>query len=917
MSKKGFILAAAVGMASVTLLCSSHLDYQVAQAAIGTETAFKSQGINDLGTNDFEKNPEATALFPEGLLKWSPQTDPDASYNVSNVKLAKRAQGQKVNDYQNPDAKVLSIAITNRHTAGTPSQGDSNKAVYNFTNWQYVDTLVAWAGSSGEGIIVPPSGDLTDAAHRNGVPVVGTVFFPPSVYGGKTEWVKQFVQKDKNGKFIVADKLLEMADYYGFDGWFINEETDVDEQTAHDLRDMMVYLNEHKKSSQQIIWYDAMLPSGDVTWQGALNDENSSFFQQGDKSIADKMFIDFRWTKDKLSSSNKEAFKLGRNPYDLFAGIDLQANGINSSRNPEMLLDESGKLKTSIGLYCPDWTLRDGANYDVDKYWENEQKMWTNANNDPRKVDTSQNWQGISKYVVEKTPVTQFPFVTNFNVGNGDNYYKNGQLMTSGAYNNRSIQDILPTYRWILDNAKGNKLSAKFSYKNVFNGGSSVELSGDMKNNAASYIKLYASDVKATGSESAKIVVKGEKNLELVLTDENDKKVTLDANKYDNINGWHEYGFSLSKLAGKTIKSIGLNVYGSTGENQINIGSMTFSNGQFQRINNVTGLKVQGKTVTDDMTENVRLQWDKANDDTAGYNIYQRKSNGHTTLAGTTSNNAFTITNEKRSEGVIEYIVTPKDIFNNEYSHKSATTSYTFNVLEKPEAIFSSTSTFVKAGEEVTLAAKVSPSTQSVEWEIPGAEVVSQTEKGITVKFAKAGQYSVNCKVTNAAGTTEVRKADYITVYDESAGYSVQDLTKLDGVSATEGSGFTNENEDFSHAIDGDLTTKWCDNSHENPFMIVDLGNTKTITGFELYNAATGGEDSAWNTKDYDILVSNDKQNWTTVVEHRNNTLDISKDAISKTEARYVKLFIHKAEQSGNTARIYGFKIMGVDQTGV
>jgi len=80
------------------------------------------------------------------------------------------------------------------------------------------------------------------------------------------------------------------------------------------------------------------------------------FFQNGNKKVSDKFFIDFRWNKDRLAQSNQAANDLGRNPYDLFAGLDMQANGINSNRTPEMLLDKDGKLNTLayialIGLY--------------------------------------------------------------------------------------------------------------------------------------------------------------------------------------------------------------------------------------------------------------------------------------------------------------------------------------------------------------------------------------------------------------------------------------------------------------------------------------------------------------------------------------------------------------------------------------
>jgi len=325
-------------------------------------------------------------------------------------------------------------------------------------------------------------------------------------------------------------------------------------------------------------------------------------------------------------------------------------------------------------------------------------------------------------------------------------------------------------------------------------------------------------------------------------------------------------------------------------------------------------LKVAGKTVTDDITESVRLTWDKGNTATHGYNVY-KKSDGQIRFAGTTSNNALTIQNEKRSNGtVISYIVVPKDIYGNEYNDKSASVDYNFSQLAKPVVSMNASSTFVKVGENVDLNAKVSPSTEKVVWDVPGGEITSEGYRTASVKFAKPGKYSITMRASNAAGVTEETKTDYITVYDENAGYSVENLTGLDGVKAIAGSGYTNENEDYSHGLDGDLTTKWCDNASDNPYMVVDLGSKMTLTGFELYNAATGGESSDWNTKDYDILVSNDNENWTPIVEHRNNTADISKDAISKTEARYVKLSLLSAEQNGRTARIYDFKILGVNR---
>lgn len=47
----------------------------------------------------------------------------------------------------------------------------------------------------------------------------GNIFFPLSVYGGQMAWVKQFT--DAN----MPAQLVRAARYFGFDGWFVNQET--------------------------------------------------------------------------------------------------------------------------------------------------------------------------------------------------------------------------------------------------------------------------------------------------------------------------------------------------------------------------------------------------------------------------------------------------------------------------------------------------------------------------------------------------------------------------------------------------------------------------------------------------------------------------------------------------------------------
>ena len=217
--------------------------------------------------------------------------------------------------------------------------------VYAFNYWQYTDRLVLWGGSAGEGLILSPSSDVIDAGHRNSVPVYGTVFFPPIAFGGQIQWVEDFVQ-NSGGVFPVADKLIEVAEYYGFDGWFINQETAGGSASlAQDMRDMIEYIQ--LNSDINIMWYDAMVESGSISWQNALNSNNDMFFEDGG-TISNEMFLNFWWSTAGLASSAVFAIGLGRSPYDLNAGVDVQANGYSTGVNWEGVFPEGSPHVTSL-----------------------------------------------------------------------------------------------------------------------------------------------------------------------------------------------------------------------------------------------------------------------------------------------------------------------------------------------------------------------------------------------------------------------------------------------------------------------------------------------------------------------------------------------------------------------------------------
>ena len=73
------------------------------------------------------------------------------------------------------------------------------------------------------------------------------------------------------------------------------------------------------------------------------------------------------------------------------------------------------------------------------------------------------------------------------------------------------------------------------------------------------------------------------------------------------------------------------------------------------------------------------------------------------------------------------------------------------------------------------------------------------------------------------------------------------------------------------------------------------------------------GSDPSLNTKNFSIWVSTDGEDWARIVDVFGNTEDVTYHNIADTTARYVRLNITAAVQSGeDVARIYEFGAYGM-----
>lgn len=611
-------------------------------------------------------NSVATA---SSILNWNPATDPDAPFNVATVPLATRFTPTQVN----PSVPITGAGVTSLvsfgPTSNNPSQGSASMLYYTPTYWQYTNQLVFFGGSAGEGSILVPNGPIVDAAHRNGVPVLGTIFLGPAGDGGSIQQVNNFLQETGSGDFPVADKMIQAAQYYGFDGWFVNQETSGgNSSTATQMEAFIQYIHT-KDPGLTVEWYDAMNTSGSVGYQNQLDGSNNPFFEQSGKTgtankVSDSVFLNYGWSTSSLNNSAGLATTDGRSPYSLYAGLDVQSNNAYNATNPytnqpnqplSEVFPSTTKQTVSLGLFGAQQTLSiatgstDQAK--VQSFYSNESLFWTGANGDPSNTATAiagTSWYGIANYIPVQSTITTAPFVTNFATGQGQLYAINGQTLAAGEWNNLALQDVQPTWRWLVTSTASSKLAPSLDFTKAYYGGVSLNIAGSTT--AANNVNLYATEIPVVSGTNFSIAYTDglassatQMSVSLSLNNSSGGLVTALLPVQATISsGWNTQTFSLGSYAGDKLLGIGLQIDGTNSNisgYSINIGQLAVYNGTISTPAPVTKLVQTGGSVTGSTDGTVRLEWTNSISSAYAYNVYQQTSSGSLTWVGGTAGN--------------------------------------------------------------------------------------------------------------------------------------------------------------------------------------------------------------------------------------------------------------------------------------
>ncbi|XP_055097875.1 cytosolic endo-beta-N-acetylglucosaminidase isoform X1 [Symphalangus syndactylus] len=245
----------------------------------------------------------------EELLAWMPRLED--GFNVALEPLACR---QPPLSSQRPRT-LLCHDMMGGYLDDRFIQGSVAQTPYAFYHWQCIDVFVYFSHHT---VTIPPVG-WTNAAHRHGVCVLGT-FITEWNEGGRL--CEAFLAGNERSYQAVADRLVQIAQFFRFDGWLINIENSLSLAAVGNTPPFLRYLTtqlHQQVPGGLVLWYDSVVQSGQLKWQDELNQQNRVFFDS-----CDGFFTNYNWREEHLERMLGQA---GERRADVYVGVDVFARG--------------------------------------------------------------------------------------------------------------------------------------------------------------------------------------------------------------------------------------------------------------------------------------------------------------------------------------------------------------------------------------------------------------------------------------------------------------------------------------------------------------------------------------------------------------------------------------------------------------
>ena len=536
------------------------------------------------------------------LLAWTPDSG-TSKYFRSRVPLASRIPVFAATQAHPHLSSQPRLGTLTDYYIGTDFEGIRQRVNYGNTSvpvyvssfGQYQDVIGGWNGAQ-----TLPTASYIDAAHRNGTLILGILYQPA---------FPDFIAQNSDGSFPVGDKLVQMAEYFGYDGYFLNIEEFLPSDQAAALQKMMEAMYAKAKASGiknfYIQWYDSMLPDGTLQYQGQINSQNGPWLTS---KASTSIFIDYGWsgyygegccgsygdgvtnvasTTAYLEQNHLSPFKAAY--YGLLTGNDLTTVGqyapliipANGGGTPQGSLSSfvhGRRLLTNVnaatGANASTTTLRTALDQADRAFWSgvSGNPALPNDTVDPAAPLTP--LYGLAAFIAERSVIGSFPFISRFNVGTGVQFFLEGKASSPLPWFNIAIQDILPTWQFWTKSKYSSAivdglLSAGFDDNIAYNGGTSVKVNGMLGPANSTELRLFktrlAIQPNASKQERLELIFQmqeGESgSMQVGLIFEDDPKAVDWIQPYHTgqlANAWTMHKYALDCYAGRVIAAISL-----------------------------------------------------------------------------------------------------------------------------------------------------------------------------------------------------------------------------------------------------------------------------------------------------------------------------------------------------------------------
>ena len=620
MTKKSYISAIVRNWINNHNIMKKHL-LTIAAAILAMTASAQS-----VPTHEMYVNIGTPENIVEALDKWEPGKpwNGDASYVdenfwISRVPLKNRFRpGDQANDALNDDnnKKFCWMAPTGEMTKKWGALPRYNFDGDNFNMWQYLDIHSNWTNGFWR---VP--GAFNDVAHKNGVKTGCTYFIDwgtnvnNEIEPGKTlfKLAEPLGTPNSYGDhYKYSRKLIQFLKYYGIDGLCFNPEGRWGLMVSNRFIPFLAECHKVAKElnySFHVDWYAYVLNNGilsDNSCRLTSNNQNWFHHKSTDQPVTDVYFLNYNWSEAGLAGSARTAQSLGRSSYDVYAGFDMQGRGYGKDGNAGW----SALMRQPVSIVV--WGAHDRnqlyissteggqSDYAVQNEYQKKQEMLfsggnRNVLNMPALTDANvtssfsdlKNWHGYATAVIERSTLDELPFVTRFNLGNGRFFNKEGVTTWNHKWYNYGMQDLLPTWRWWIDNGDGKTVPADainldFTYDDAWFAGSCLKVHGATKR---SDVRLFATKWNVeSANDEFRLVFKPKSaasNLELMVAKENgeNKFVYVPVAGSIKAGEWNEVVIKASEaglVAGDVIGCVGLSVKNTNAAYEVLLGEFAF-----------------------------------------------------------------------------------------------------------------------------------------------------------------------------------------------------------------------------------------------------------------------------------------------------------------------------------------------------